>query len=118
VTVFGDGSQERDFTYVDDVARGTIAALGADGYEIVNLGSDEPVVLSDAIALVEELTGEKASVTREPRHPADVMATWANIGKAERLLGWRPQVRFDEGVRRLVEWYDENRDWAKDVDTT
>jgi nucleoside-diphosphate-sugar epimerase len=118
VTVFGDGSQERDFTYVDDVARGTIAALGAGGYEIVNLGSDEPVVLSDAIALVERLTNEKADITREPRHPADVMATWANIGKAERMLGWRPQVRFDEGVRRLVEWYDENREWAKDVDTT
>lgn len=118
VTVFGDGSQERDFTYVDDVARGTIAALGTDGYEIVNLGSDEPVVLSEAIALVEELTGQKANITRQPRHPADVMATWANIGKAERMLGWRPQVSFDEGVRRLVEWYDGNREWARDVDTS
>ena len=117
VTVFGDGSQERDFTYVDDVARGTIGGLDLEGYEIINLGSDEPVVLSDAIALVEGLTGEKADIHREPRHPADVLATWADIGKAERLMGWRPRVSFEEGVRRLVHWYDANRAWASQVDT-
>jgi nucleoside-diphosphate-sugar epimerase len=117
VTVFGDGKQERDFTFVDDVARGTIAAAKPVGFEIINLGSDEPVVLADAVKLIEEYTGKRANVVSKPRHPADVQATWADISKAERLLGWRPNTHFKEGVRKLVDWYNDNRSWAKDVDT-
>ncbi len=117
VTVFGDGRQERDFTYVDDVARGTIAAMRPLGYEIMNLGSDQPVVLADAVRLVEEYTGRQASIVNQPRHPADVLATWADIGKAERLLGWRPQTSFEQGVRNLVDWYGENRAWAREIRT-
>jgi nucleoside-diphosphate-sugar epimerase len=117
LTLYGDGTQERDFTYVDDVARGTIAALRPLGYEVVNIGSDTPVVLNDAIRLVENLASASALIEREPAHPADVQATWADIGRAERLLGWRPEVDFDEGVTRLVEWYRGNRDWAKQVET-
>jgi nucleoside-diphosphate-sugar epimerase len=117
VTVFGDGRQERDFTYVDDVARGTVAALRPLGYEIINLGSDQPVVLADAVALVEEYTGCSASIVNEPRHPADVLATWADIGKAETLLDWRPQTSFRQGVRNLVDWYEENREWASAIRT-
>ena len=125
VTVYGDGQQSRDFTYVDDIARGTVAALRPlpsgkaqqGGYEVINLGSDEPVVLMDALRLVERLAGREARLEFRPRHPADVLATWADIGKAERILDWRPQVGFEEGVRRLVAWYRENRDWARDVET-
>jgi UDP-glucuronate 4-epimerase len=123
VLVYGDGTQSRDFTYVDDIARGTIAALrhnGADGkagYEVINLGSDEPVVLIDAIRLVEELVGRKAMLEHQPRHPADILATWADIGKAERLLGWRPQIRFRDGMAALVGWYQDNREWARQVRT-
>lgn len=117
VTVYGDGQQSRDFTYVDDIARGTLAALRPIGYEVINLGSDKPVVLMDAIRLVERLAGKQARLEFQPRHPADVRATWADIGKAEKLLGWRPQVGLEEGVRRLVDWYRENRAWAKDVAT-
>lgn len=117
VTVFGDGRQERDFTYVDDVARGTIAAMRPLGYEIMNLGSDEPVVLADAVRLGEEYTGRTANIVNEPRHPADVLATWANIGKAGRLLEWRPQTSFAQGVRNLVDWYNENREWAREIRT-
>lgn len=117
VTVYGDGQQSRDFTYVDDIARGTLAALRPIGYEVINLGSDKPVVLMDAIRLVERLAGKQAQLEFQPRHPADVHATWADIGKAERLLGWRPQVSLEEGIRRLVDWYRENRAWAKDVAT-
>ncbi len=115
VLVYGDGSQERDFTYVDDVARGTIAGLRPLGYEIINLGSDEPVVLSDAIKLVEEYTGKSAHLVTKPRHPADVQATWADIGKAERMLDWRPQTDFRTGVRNLVDWYNSHRDWASGI---
>ncbi|HSJ13811.1 MAG TPA: NAD-dependent epimerase/dehydratase family protein [Longimicrobiales bacterium] len=117
VTVYGDGRQSRDFTFVDDVARGTIAGLTPVGYEIINLGSDEPVVLADAITLVEQLTGQQAQLHYVPRHPADVLATWADIGKAERLLGWRPGYDFRKGVGALVDWYGRNREWARDIRT-
>lgn len=117
VPIYGDGKQSRDFTYVDDVARGVVAALRPLKYEIINLGSDAPVVLRDALAMVEELVGKRALVRHLPIHKSDVPATWANISKAERLLGWRPQVDMREGVRRLVEWYGENRSWASGIET-
>ncbi len=117
VTIFGDGKQSRDFTYVDDIARGTIAGLKPLGYEVINLGSDTPVVLMDAVHLVEELVGKKADLDFKPRHPADVLATWADIGKAENLLDWRPQFPFEDGVRNLVEWYTKNRIWAREIRT-
>ena len=118
VTVFGDGTQRRDFTYVGDVANGVVAALTKSrGYEVINLGSDRPIVLNDAIQLVEQLVGRRASVRYQERHPADVEATWADVSKARRLLGWRPETDFADGVGQLVEWYRENRDWAKDIVT-
>ena len=118
VTVFGDGSQQRDFTYVGDVANGVLAALKATrGYEVINLGSDRPIILNDAIRLVTELVGREARVRHQERHPADVEATWADISKARRLLGWQPETDFASGVGELVEWYRRNRDWARDIAT-
>lgn len=117
VVVYGDGSQSRDFTYVDDIARGTIAGLRPLGYEIINLGSDTPVVLLDAIRLIEDRLGTTARLVFKPRHPADVPATWADIGKAARLLGWRPQTTFARGVEALIQWYAENRAWAREIRT-
>lgn len=117
VKIYGDGSQERDFTFVDDIARGTVAALRPVGYEIINLGSDKPVVLNDFIRLVEEIVGAKAELVYESTHPADMKATWANIRKANKLLDWEPHFTFREGVERLVTWYQENRDWAKEIKT-
>ena len=117
VVVYGDGGQSRDFTFVDDVARGTIAGLKPLGYEVINLGSDSPVVLMDMIHLVEELTGKKAKIEYKPFHPADVRATWADIGRAERLLGWRPHSTFRDGFSALVDWYHANREWAKEIST-
>ncbi len=117
VTVFGDGSQSRDFTYVDDIARGTIAALKPVGFEVINLGSDKPAVLIDVIRSIERLLGKKAKLRYEPMHPADVPATWASIGKAKTLLGWVPQTTLEKGLEQLVSWYRENQAWAKDVRT-
>jgi nucleoside-diphosphate-sugar epimerase len=117
ITVFGDGSQSRDFTYVDDIARGTISALRPVGHETFNLGSDEPLKLSELIALAEELTGRKADVKYEPWHPADMAATWADITKAKKFLQWAPQTSFRDGMGRLATWYEENRSWAKDIAT-
>ncbi|MGD8626591.1 MAG: SDR family NAD(P)-dependent oxidoreductase [Anaerolineae bacterium] len=117
VTVYGDGQQSRDFTYVDDVARGTIAGLRPLGYEVINLGCDEPVVLLDLIHLIESLVGREARLEFYPSHPADVRATWANIDKAGRLLAWRPRFPFRDGVARLVDWYQTNRYWASQIET-
>ena len=102
---------------MDDIARGTIAGLKSLGYEIINLGSDEPIVLNEAIQLIENLVGKKAIIKYRPRHQADVPASWAGISKAERLLGWRPQSTFEDGVARLVTWYQENREWARQGET-
>jgi UDP-glucuronate 4-epimerase len=117
VVVYGDGNQSRDFTFVEDIARGTIAGLARVGFEVVNLGSDRPVSLLDAIRLVEALTGRPAQVVHRPPQASDVPATWADIGKAQRLLGWRPAVSFEDGMARLVDWYRQQREWAKDVST-
>lgn len=118
VTVFGDGRQSRDFTYVDDIARGTLAGLSLNGYEVINLGSDQPVVLMDAIRLIEDLVGKSAVLDYQPMHPADVMFTWADIEKARDLLGWQPRTRIEEGLKNSLAWYAENRAWAKDVQTS
>ena len=113
ITVYGDGTQQRDFTYVDDVARGTVAALALSGYETVNLGCGRPVVLSDIIRMIEDAVGRRARVRYEERHAADPMMTWADVSRARDLLGWVPAVGIEEGIRRCAEWYMDHRDWAR-----
>lgn len=122
VVIYGDGRQQRDFTYVDDIARGTLAALSFlqsevrdPRFEIINLGSDQPVPLMEVVRLVERLVGRPARVEYRPPHPADMPATWADITKARRLLGWAPAVSLEEGFRRLVDWYMACRTWARDI---
>ena len=117
VTVYGDGGQNRDFTYVDDVARGTLSALDCPGYEIVNLGSSRPVVLMDAIKMIEGAVGREAILEYSPVHAADAHSTWADNSKAERLFGWCPETTLEEGVNLVVDWYLENREWARSIDT-
>jgi UDP-glucuronate 4-epimerase len=115
--LYGDGKQSRDFTYVDDIARGTILGLKPLGHEVINLGSDSPHDLLELIKLIEDETGKKARVELYPMHVADVMATWADVSKAKRLLDWESRYSLKEGVVRLCEWYRENRSWAKDIVT-
>jgi UDP-glucuronate 4-epimerase len=117
VILYGDGSQERDFTYVDDVARGTIAALKPVGFEVINLGSDRPVGLLALLQMIETLLGKKARIDRQPAAPGDVQATWADITKARRLLDWQPVTSLVEGLKACVDWYLAERSWAGDVRT-
>jgi len=117
VIILGDGRQSRDFTYVEDIARGTLAATRPLGYEVINLGSDKPVVLADVLAYIEELLGRKAQVEYRPSHPADVPATWASIERAKERLDWKPTTDWKEGVANLVAWYGRERDWARDIVT-
>jgi UDP-glucuronate 4-epimerase len=115
--LFGDGTQRRDFTFVQDIARGVEAALRPVGYEAINLGSDKPVVLMDFIHLIEELTGQTATIERSEAHVADMQATWADISKARKILDWAPAYRFRDGVEELVRWYRDNRAWASQLQT-
>lgn len=117
VQVYGDGLQSRDFTYVDDIARGTILGMRRLGFEVINLGSDCPARLGDVIELVEKEAGRSADRVYSPAHPADVPATWADVSKAKRLLGWEPQVQLEEGVVRLAAWYRKNQAWAREIAT-
>ncbi len=114
--VFGDGSQSRDFTYVDDIARGSIAAIKQVGYEIINLGGgNNPLSLNEAIRFIEERLEKKAIRETKPFHIADIDATWADISKAGRLLAWSPQVKPMDGFAKCVDWYLENRNWLKNI---
>ena len=116
IEMFGDGSQSRDFTYVEDIARGTVAATQDVGYEIINLGGGRnPVSLNTVIKKLEILIGKKAVIDHKPFHIADLMETWANIEKAKNLLGWEPKGSLDEGLEKSVSWYMENREWLKEV---
>ncbi len=113
--LFGDGEQSRGFTYLDDIVHGTLAALQPLGYEIINLGGHQPLSLNELIRLLEMIIGKKAQVKRLPANPADVRASLADVSKARRLLGWQPQVGLEEGIRRLVDWYNAERAWACQV---
>lgn len=117
VRLYGDGTQSRDFTYVDDIARGTVKGLRPVGFEVVNLGSDHPYDLRTVITLIEQEAGRKAIIEQHPMHSADVLSTWANIEKAKRLLDWQPEITLAQGIAQLCAWYRDNRDWARTVDT-
>jgi nucleoside-diphosphate-sugar epimerase len=116
IQLTGDGTQSRDFTYVDDIARGTILATKPLGYQIINLGSDHPYTLNQMIALLEQHAGKRAEVTYYPAPHTDMNATWADVGKARLLLGWQPQVSFEDGLQNLVRWYYDNRELASTIE--
>jgi len=113
--IFGDGSQERDFTYVDDIARGTVKAFKHLGYEIINLGNNNPDKLSTAIQLIEKYVGKEARFKYKEFHKADMKATCADIEKARKLLDWQPKVSLEEGIKRTVEWTKDNWDWVQKI---
>lgn len=117
VRVNGTGEQSRGFTYLDDIARGTILALRPLGFEIINLGGHEVITINGLVALLEEIIGRKADVQYGPPNLADMFTNWADVSKAGRLLGWEPQVGLREGVRKLVEWYAAEKSWASEIAT-
>jgi UDP-glucuronate 4-epimerase len=118
VRVNGDGEQSRGFTYVDDIARGTLLGLKPVGYEIINLGGHEVIRINELIQLFESLTGCNADIEHFPPHPADMTTNWADTCKAQTLLGWKPAVGLQQGVSSLVDWYNHERSWASQIITT
>lgn len=106
IPVFGDGTQSRDFTYVDDIAEGTILASKKVGYEIINLGGgNNPYTLNEMITMMEKISGKKGKVKFGEAVKADMDVTWADISKAKSLLGWTPKTGFEEGLKKTLEWH-------------
>jgi UDP-glucuronate 4-epimerase len=119
IPVFGDGSQSRDFTYIDDIVAGVLAALdrppqagsgaNTEPHRLFNLGNDKPNTLNRMIEIVEQACGRKAERNVLPVQPADVPATWADISETRRDLDYAPQMTLEDGIPRFVKWY---RDYA------
>src|SRR5208283_1207112 len=105
----------RDFTYVDDIAEGTIKAMKKVGFEIINLGGNRPYGLNEMIGLIEKHLGKKSTRNEKAFHKTDLKATWADISKAKRLLTWQPKVELEEGIRRTVRWYQANKKWLAGI---
>ena len=104
---FGDGTTRRDYTYIDDVIQGTMAALRYEGplFDIFNLGESETIQLKDLIVAIENALGKKAEINQLPEQPGDMPLTCADISKARKLLGYSPTTRLDEGLPKFVEWF-------------
>ena len=116
ITIFGDGNQSRDFTYVDDIAMGTVLAMMPVGYEIINLGGGRnPISLLQVIRIIEKALKKKARISFQPASAADMKETWADVRKAKRLFGWSPAVSTEEGFRRTVAWHVEHHDLVKSI---
>lgn len=116
IELFGDGNQSRDFTYVDDIARGTIAATKHLGFEIINLGGGkEPVTLNYVIAELERRLGKTARIEHKAFHRADIESTRASISKAHALLDWTPEISISEGLDQCVRWYHDNLPWSGSI---
>lgn len=118
IILYGDGSQSRDFTFIDDIASGTIAAAKSNlEYEIINLGGgNNPVSINTLIFKIENLLSKKAVIDQKPFHSADVQTTWADISKAKEVLYWSPKTTLDEGLKSTVNWYIKNKNWLKNID--
>jgi UDP-glucuronate 4-epimerase len=104
---FGDGTTRRDYTYIDDIIQGVIAALKYDGamWDIFNLGESEPLQLKVLIEMIEEAVGRKAKINQLPEQPGDVPVTCADISKARRLLGYNPTTKVLDGLAKFVDWF-------------
>lgn len=103
---YDNGSTSRDYTYINDIINGIIAAINRPlAYEIINLGNNQPVKLNDFIEVIEKITKKKAKIVEKPRHPADVPRTFADISKAKKLLNWQPKTDLKTGMRKFIEWF-------------
>lgn len=110
IEMSGGGTRRRDYTYIDDIVAGTIAAMQKPlGYEIINLGNSSPLSLKELLAIFEKVIGSTAQVKERPSHKASVEETYADVSKAKQLLDWEPTTPIEEGILRLVAWVRANR---------
>lgn len=103
---FGDGSTQRDYTYIDDIVQGILAAVQTPlNFEIINLGNNQPVTLNTFISTIEDILGKKAEIEEHPEQPGDVPLTYADISKAQKLLNYQPKTSLKEGLQNFINWY-------------
>ncbi len=106
VTIYGDGSSKRDYTYISDIIKGIIQVLSQRfSFEVFNLGSSKVIELRKLISIIEDILGKKAKMTFLPPQLGDVPITWADISKAKRILGYQPQTTLKEGIEKFIKWY-------------
>lgn len=112
ISMFGDGSTSRDYTYVADTVQGILAAIeyNKTDFEIINLGNNYAVSLKDLISSIEEVTGKKAIIDQQPEQPGDVPRTFADISKAKRLLNYQPGTSLKDGLGFFYEWFNQNKE--------
>jgi UDP-glucuronate 4-epimerase len=107
IPIFGDGTSRRDYTYIDDIISGVLAAMQYEGplYDVFNLGEAQTVELSRLVELLEQALGLQAAIVHQPLQPGDVPITYADISKARRLLGYNPQTPIEIGIEKFAEWF-------------
>jgi len=110
VTLYGDGTTSRDYTFIDDIVDGIVSSIelvmrSNDFFETINLGSNSPITLTDMVNVISEVLGKKSEIKYEKMQPGDVVRTFADISKAGRLLSYEPHTPFIDGIRKFVEWY-------------
>ncbi len=115
IPVYGDGNQSRDFTFVEDIARGTLLGLKNVGFEIINLGGNHPYTINETISLIEKYLGKNAKITNKPLPQCDMQATWADISKANKILGWRPVFSLEEGLKKTIDWCINNKELMDNI---
>jgi UDP-glucuronate 4-epimerase len=110
IPIYGDGSSQRDYTYIDDLIEGILSVIHHHkGFEVYNLGESQTTSLRELIKLIEGALGKKAIIEMLEPQPGDASVTYADVSKAKRMLKYQPKVKMEEGIRRFVEWYKENR---------
>jgi len=114
ILLYGDGTQIRDFTYVTDIVDGLIKSLDLENsYEIINLGSDKPYKLNYIIEFIGRQLNKEVKYNRKEVLKTDIKVTWADISKAKRLLSWKPKVDIADGIKSMIDWYNNNKEWVK-----
>jgi len=110
LSLYGDGSTSRDYTYIDDIIAGVMKSIERiEGYEIINLGNSRSISLMDLVTLIEEVTGKKTEQEFFPMQPGDVITTYADISKAQKMLDYKPGTRIEDGLKIFLEWYKQEK---------
>ncbi len=105
INKFGDGTTQRDYTFISDIVEGIIGSMKLKGFEIINLGNNNPVSLNEFIKTIEKMTGKQAIINQMPMQPGDVPITYADISKAKKLIGYEPKIKLEEGMKKFFDWF-------------
>ncbi len=115
IHLYGDGTQKRDFTYVDDIVNGIYKGRNFRGFEIINLGNNTPIKINKLINIIETKLNRKARIINSDLPPEDMKITYANIEKAKKILNWKPEIKIEDGIDITIKWYIKNQNWLEKI---